>query len=227
LAKTRIRRKDLKKPDEFVTATRKALGWATQNSQLVAVIGGGLLVLLIVLAVTSAFRSARLRDANGDLARAMATLRAANLGAAKTELQEVARRWESTPVSNLAAVLAANTELRSGNADGAITSIDQLLGAPSDLPPYLRQQLTVAAGAALAGKGAWKEAADKYAAASSMDGPYTGDAILGEARAREKAGESERAKELYRKLFDQFPEQPQRDLVAEKLPPGTAEAPVT
>lgn len=224
MAKTRIRRKDLKKPDEFVTATRRALLWATQHSQTMAVVGGGLLVVLIVLAVSTAFRTARMRDANGDLARAMATLRAANLGAAKNELQEVARRWQSTPISNLAAVLAANTELRSGNTDGAIAAIDELLGPTHDLPPYLRQQLFVAWGAALAGKGAWKEAAEKYMSAAAAEGPYTGDAILGEARARERAGETERAKELYRKLYEQFPDQPQRDLVADKVPAGSPAA---
>jgi len=224
VAKTRIRRKDLKKPDEFVTATRRYLVWGTEHSQLVAMVGGGVLVLLIVLAVVAAFRTARLRDANGDLARAMATLRASNLGAAKTELEEVARRWQSTPVSSIAAVLAANTELRSGNADAAITAIGELLGPSHDLPPYLRQQLQVAWGAALAGKGAWKDAAEKYAAAASAEGPYTGDAILGEARARERAGEVDRAKELYRKLYEQFPDQPQRELVADKVPAASPAA---
>jgi outer membrane protein assembly factor BamD (BamD/ComL family) len=217
LAKTRIRRKDLRKPDEFVTATRSALTWTTQHMQVAAGVGGAILVLLLVLALSSAFRSARMRDANSDLARAMATLRASNLAGAKTELQEVAKRWESTPIASLAAVLAANTEVRAGDADAAITAIGQLLAPSNDLPPYLHQQLLAAWGAALVAKGSWKEAADKYAAAGQMDGPYTGDALLGEARAREKAGETDKAKELYRKLYDQFPDQPQREVIADKL----------
>ena len=217
MAKTRIRRKDLRKPDEFVTATRSALTWTTQHMQVAAGVGGAILVLLLVLALTSAFRSARLRDANGDLARAMATLRASNLAGAKTELREVAKRWESTPIASLASVLAANTEVRAGDADAAISAIEPLLAPSNDLPPYLRQQLLAAWGAALVAKGSWKEAADKYAAAGQIDGPYTGDALLGEARAREKAGDTEKAKELYRKLYDQFPDQPQRETIADKL----------
>lgn len=220
MAKTRIRRKDLRKPDEFVNATRSALTWTTQHVQLAAGIGGALIVVLLVLALTSAFRSARMREANIELARAMGTLRASNLAAAKTELQGVAKRWESTPIAQLASVLAVNTEVRAGDADAAIAAIEPLVAPSNDLPPYLRQQLLATWGAALIAKGSWKEAAEKYAAAGQIDGPYTGDALLGEARAREKAGETDRAKELYRKLYEQFPDQPQREVIADKLGPA-------
>ncbi len=217
MARTRVRRKDLKKPDEFVTMTGHALVWLRENTQLAAMVGGAVLLIFAAIGITGAFRAARLRDANADLGRAMATLRATDLNAAASEFSAVAQRWESTPVALLASVLAANTEMRLGNRDAALTSIQKLLDGGQELPPYLRQQLLVARGTALSDKGDWAGAAAQFAAAAEVSGPYVAEAILAEARARERGGEADRARELYRKYYEQFPDQPDRDLVRTKI----------
>jgi tetratricopeptide (TPR) repeat protein len=223
VAKTRIRRKDLKKPDEFVTQTGKAVEWISAHYQVVGGVVGGLLLLGAVFGVTSAFRSARSRDANTDLALAMASLRGSDLSnqalsGAATSLADVAQRWNSTPVAELASLLAANTEIRLGQNDGAITRLGELLAGTSDgLPSYLRQQALVAWGNALEGKADLATAATKYQAAADLGGPYTAQAVLYEARTREQLGEKDRATELYRKLYDQFPEFPDRELVRSKI----------
>ena len=209
----RLRRKDLKAPDEFHTLGRQAAQWVQANQQKAILGGGAILVVLVSIAVTLAYGAARSRDANADLARAMATLRANNDTAAATELSQVAQRWSSTRIGALAAALAANTTLRQGDTDAAIRDIQPLVDDGKDLPPYLRQQLLVAWGDALLQKGDWDAAAGKYQAASGISGPYTGNAILGEARAREKAGQAERAKELYRSAYEQFPDLPEREVI--------------
>ena len=218
MAKTRIRRKDLKKPDEFVTQTGKAVEWISAHYQIVAGVVGSLLLLGAALGITSAFRSARSRDANTDLALAMASLRGSDLSNAATSLTDVAERWSSTSVAGLASLLAANTEIRLGQNDNAITRLSQLMSESSDeLPSYLRQQALVAWGNALEEKADWTTAAAKYQAAADLSGPYTAQAVLHEARAREQLGEKDRATELYRKLYDQFPEFPDRELVRSKI----------
>jgi tetratricopeptide (TPR) repeat protein len=218
VAKTRIRRKDLKKPDEFVTQTGKALEWISAHYQIVAAALGGLVLIGGVMGVTSAFHSARDRDANSDLALAMASLRGSDLSSAATSLTDIAQRWRDAPVADLAALLAANTEIRLGRNDSAITQLSALLSDSSaELPSYLRQQVLVAWGSASEEKADWTTAAAKYQAASDLSGPYTAQAVFAEARAREKLGENERATELYRKLYDQFPEFPDRDLVRSKF----------
>jgi tetratricopeptide (TPR) repeat protein len=216
VTKTRIRRKELKKPDEFVTQTSKGLRWVSEHYQLVAAAVGGLLLIGLVMGVTSAFRSARTRDANADLALAMASLRGTDLSTAATSLTDVAQRWGSTPVAGLASLLAANTEIRLGQNDSAITRLNELM-AQDELPSYLKQQALVAWGSALEQKADWTTAAAKYQAASDIDGPYTARAVWAEARAREQLGEKDRATELYRKLYDQFPEFPDREIVRTKI----------
>jgi hypothetical protein len=215
----RIRRKDLRKPDQFVTLTARFVVWLRANSGLAIAAGGAIVAIVATVAIVGAFRAARHRDANGDLARAMATLRADNLSGAAAELTEVSRRWSGTMPAHLAAVLGANAELRLGNVDKAIVALQEL-EASGDLPTYLRQQLLLAWGYALAQKQSWPEAAAKYEAAEAVGGPYTGQAVLGQARAKEAAGDAEGARALYRKFYDQFPDAPGRDVVESKIDVG-------
>jgi hypothetical protein len=222
--RTRIRRKDLRKPDQFVSTTGRFIVWLRAHSGVAIAGGGGVAALLAGLAIVAAVRSARQHDANADLARAMASLRATNLEAAAHELAEVARRWEGTTPAELAAILGAHTKLRLGNTDTALVEIRDLLDASGDLPTYLRQQLLVAWGDGLARKKSWQEAAAKYAEAASLEGPYGGQAILAQARATEAAGDQAGAEVLYRKFYDQFPEAPGRDLVEGKIEVGEAPA---
>lgn len=218
MAKTRIRRKDLKRPDEFVAQTSKALDWMSAHYQLVGAVAGSLLLIGAAVGVTSAFRSARARDANAELALAMASLRGSDFANAATSLTETAERWPNTRIAGFASLLAANTEIRLGQNDSAIARLSELMSQSSDeLPSYLKQQALVAWGNALEEKAEWTTAAAKYQAAAALSGPYTAQAVLDEARAREQLGEKERATELYRKLYDQFPEFPDRELVRSKI----------
>lgn len=65
--KARLRRKDIKRPDEFFTLTGRALTWVRQHQQLATWGGVGLLACLVAVGVASAYRGARQRDANADL----------------------------------------------------------------------------------------------------------------------------------------------------------------
>lgn len=215
--KARLRRKDIKRPDEFITHTGRALTWARQHQQWVIWGGAGLVALLVAVGILTAYRSARVRDANADLSRALTKLGSNDYSAASHELIDLSGRWEGTDVAPVAALLGANAALRAGDADTAIAELARLQAQAASLPPYLQQQLLFAWGAALEAKQQWLDAAAKYKDAAAVSGPYTGDAVLGEARTRERGGESERARELYRQAYDQFLDLPDRDLIAAKL----------
>ena len=216
--KARLRRKDIKQPDEFITLTGHGLTWARQHQQWVVGGGAALLAILLAIAIASAYRGSRERDANADLARALTKL-GSNDAAAATELIAVANRWEGTGVAPVAALLGANAAISAGDSDQAIGELTRLQGQTAALPSYLQQQLLLAWGSALEGKQQWLDAAAKYKEAAALSGPYTGDAVLGEARTRELGGEADRARELYRQAYDQFPDLPDRELVAIKLQP--------
>jgi tetratricopeptide (TPR) repeat protein len=117
----------------------------------------------------------------------------------------------------VAAVLAISSAVRAGEADKALAAATAFQSQADSLPPYLRQQVYVAWGAALEAKQQWPDAAARYKDAAAMSGPYSGDALIGEARAREQAGETDKARELYRQAYEQYPDLPSRDLLSAKL----------
>ena len=217
MARVRIRRKDLKKPDEFITLTTRGLDWLRAHTRTVAWVGGALAVGLAALAIVTGARAARRREANADLGRAMAVLRGHDPTAATGELQQVIDRWGNSSLAPLARILAASADLDAGKPDDAIKLLGEVQASSPDLPPYLQQQVQYAWGTALEMKASWSDAAARYEAASTLSGPYTAQAILGEARSLEQAGQADRAKELYRKAYEQFPDLPDRDLVASKI----------
>ena len=215
--KSRLRRKDIKQPDEFVTLSTQALGWARAHQQLVIWSGAGLVAILVVLGIVTAYSGARTRDANADLARALTALGTKDYAAAATDLIDISGRWDGTGVAPLAGLFGANAAIDAGDADKALAELTRLQASATRLPPYLQQEMLLAWGSALEAKQQWLDAAAKYKEAAGMSGPYTGNAIVGEARARERGGDADRARELYRQAYDQFPDLPERDLIATKI----------
>jgi tetratricopeptide (TPR) repeat protein len=215
--KARLRRKDLKQPDEFITLSKQALDWARAHQQVVIWGGAGLVVLLVGFGIATAYSGARERDANADFARGLTALGANDYAAASTDLIAISGRWEGTGVAPLAGLLGANAAIAAGDPDKAITELAGLQGTSMHLPAYLQLELLLAWGSALETKQQWLDAAAKYKDAAALNGPYTGAAIVGEARTRQLGGEADRARELYRQAYDQFPDLPDRDLIAIKI----------
>jgi tetratricopeptide (TPR) repeat protein len=199
-----------------VTLTGQALEWLQKNRTTASWVGGGIVVLAAALALSSGFRSARAREANDDLGRALLAIRNNDMATATSALKEVADRWSGSVQGQIAAGLKPSAELRSGSRDTVAADVQAALQSTPDLPPYLHQQMRLAWAVALADQKQWKEAAEKYAEAAAGSGPYRSLAVLGEARAREQLGEKERAKELYQKYVEEFPDVPDRDMIEAK-----------
>jgi hypothetical protein len=213
----RLRRKELKQPDEFLTLTAKALIWGRAHPQFVTWGGFGLLVVSIAVFVVVSFQSARNNDSNTDLGRAMLAHPGEQSSEAAKAFAEVAQRWPSTPAGKVAAILAANADLRQGDEARGTDVLKQVLDASDGLPQYIRQELLFDWGYALERGEAWNDAAEKYAAAAALPGPFAGPALLGEARVRERAGDKERAQQLYAAFVEKFPDLPDRAMVSEKI----------
>lgn len=224
MAKTRVSRKELMSPDEFVTRSAQAVEWLQRNRTTASWVAGGVLVLVLALTLNSRFRAARAIEANDDLSRALLALRNEDMAAAATAFKEVSDRWSGSVQGQIAAGLRPSAALRAGTRDAIPADVQAALQSTPDLPPYLHQQLRVTWAVALEDKSQWKDAAEKYAEAAAGTGPYRGMAILGEARAREQLGEKDRAKELYQKYLEEFPESPDRELIQGKA--GASQEPV-
>jgi outer membrane protein assembly factor BamD (BamD/ComL family) len=216
MARRRFRRKDLKRPDEFVSRGRALLEWSQENLRTLSWgVGGAVFVALVVSGYFS-LRNARVRQANDDLGRALAAFHNKQYSQAAAEFTDIASRWQSTPVGRIADLYAADAQLKAANFDAAASALQGALDA-HDWPPYLRQAALYDVAFALEQKGDAPTAAARYAEAAGGEGPYTPMALLGEARCRAKAGEKDKARELYERYAREFPQAPDIDVVAAKV----------
>jgi|SRR5579862_5657751 len=216
MARRRFRRKDLKRPDEFVSRGRQLIEWTQGNRKLVLQVGGGIAVLVVIVAGLLSVRGARARQANDDLTQALVVLRAGHNSEAATQLMDVANRWQSTNPGRIARLYAVQADLKADNVDGATAALQELLDN-QDLTPYLRQDALATLGYALDRKGDLAGAAARYSEAASLEGPYTAMAVLGEASCRERLGQKDEARKLYERYAREFPEAAETDIVTGKL----------
>ena len=216
MARRRFRRKDLKRPDEFVSRGRAFLEWSQANLSSLAWGVGGAAALALVVTGYLSLRSARVRQANDDLGRAIAEFHAGHYSQAAAQFNDVASRWQSTSVGRIADLYAADAQLKANNFDAAATALQAVLGS-RDWPPYLEQAALLDLAFALEQKGDAQTAAARYAEASAIEGPYTPMALLGEARCRAQAGEKDKARELYERFAREFPQAPEIDVVGAKI----------
>ena len=216
MARRRFRRKDLKRPDEFVSRGRQLLDWGTENARTLSWAGAGIAaVVLLVLGFVS-IRHARVRQANEDLGRALADFREGRYAQAGSQLAEVANRWQSTAAGRIARLYAANADLSADNFESATVSLQDVLSR-HDWPPYLQQQALLDLGFALEHKGDTAAAVARYAEAAGLEGPYTAQALLSAARCHEQLGEKDKARELYQRFQREFPDAAEAEIVAAKL----------
>jgi tetratricopeptide (TPR) repeat protein len=216
MARRRFRRKDLKRPDEFVTQGWHLLTWAGENSRQLSWGLAGIVILALLVTAFVSLRSARVRQANDELGRALGEFRAGHYANAATQLGEVASHWQSTAPGRIAALYAANAELKAQHLDAAIAGFQALAGA-NDWPSYLQQEVLLGLGSAMQRKGDSAAAATTFQQAAALEGPYRAGAILGEARCREQLGEKDKARELYQRFQLDFPDAAAAELVAARL----------
>jgi tetratricopeptide (TPR) repeat protein len=219
MARRRFRRKDLKRPDEFVSAGQQLLVWAQGNVHLLSRVAAVVAVLGIVIAGFVSVRGARTRQANEDLSRALSDFRAGNYSAAATQLADVASRWQSTAPGRIAKLYAASADLKANNFESAALLLQDTLDA-RQWPTYLQQQALVSLAFALERKGDTATAASRYSEAAALQGPYTAVAILGEAHCREALGEGDAARKLYQRFVREFPQAAGIDMIDAKAGQG-------
>ncbi len=212
----RIRRKELRQPDEFVTLSRRAVAYAEENRTAFFMTVGGIVVLLAAILIFRAVRSNRETSASQAYAQAHALLDDKKYDDAATAFRQVADGYSSTSYANLAQLETGNALLLAGKVGEAAVEYQKFLdaGAPTD---YLRQLALVRLGHAQEQDGKVAEAGQAYAAAATMPGPYAEEALAGQARIAEVAGDVATAKDLYTRFLEKFPESDRRALATSRL----------
>jgi hypothetical protein len=222
--RVKIRRKDLRQPDEFETLTGQALEWADQHRQLLYGVAGAVLVIVLIVFAVNRARTSRNESAATDFNAAHELLAANKNDEAAAAFEDVATRYPSAPFGRLARLYRGHALARKPDAAGAAAAYTEYLATDSGAA-YLRQEALTSLGRAKESTGDAAGALDAYTQAGALEGPYRTDALLGAARMHERAGDTEKAREIYARLLAENPQGDLRALLVSKLPPGSEPPP--
>ncbi len=212
----RIRRKDLRQPDEFITLTRQAVTYVEEHRTPVLLVVGALVLLLAAIVTFRSLRASREASAAQAYGQAHGLLDDKKYAEAATAYQQVADNYGSTGYADLARLESANAQLLAGRASEAAATYQQFLdGNPKT--DYLRQLALVRLGQAHEQRDTPAEAARAYASAVDLAGPYAEEALAGQARAAEASGDTATATKLYQRFLQQNPTSDRVALITARL----------
>ena len=222
--KVKIRRKDLRGPDEFETLTGEGIAWA-QKHQTKFIIGVvGVLLVGVVTLLIARSRAARNQEASIQFQLATAQLENGSAAVAATQFGNLEQSASSTAFGQLAGLYRGHALLRQGDGAGAAAAYTQYLSTAS-APDYLRQQALVGLGNAKQLGNDTSGAHDAYLQAEKLDGPAKDEAALGVARTLEAQGQADQARAIYARLAKDAPDGWVRAAAQEKAPGVAADEP--
>jgi len=213
----KIRRKDLRGPDEFETLTGETLVWARGHQTALIAGGVALLVLAIAGLLLSRARGTRNREAAAQFEQAQMEFARGNTASAAAQFGALEASAPGTPFGRLAGLYQGHALMQQGDAAGAATAYTEYLSTAS-AADYLRQQALLGLGRAKESAGDAPGALEAYAQAEKLDGPMRAEAALGTARLLEVQGKAEEAHAVYARLRKEAPEGWLRELVEAKTP---------
>ena len=215
--RVKIRRKDLRGPDEFETLTGETLAWAQGHRTPLIVAGVAILAIAVAALLMMRARVARNQEASVQFRQAQAQLAGGNATAAAAQFSAIEQNAASTPFGRLAGLYQGHALLKQGDGAGAATAYTEYLSTAS-APDYLRQQALIGLGRAKEMAGDASGAHDAYVQAEKLDGPARAEASLGVARMLESQGQSDQARAIYARLVKEAPEGWLRTFAEAKAP---------
>jgi len=216
----KVRRKDLRKPDEFETLTGQVVDWADANRSLVGAIAIGILVIAAIALGVARWRAGRDAAASADFQAARARFAAGSFDEAANGFEQVASDYPRAPFGRLARLYRAHALAGKGDAAAAATAYTEYL-ASSPPTDYLRQEALSGLGHAQQASGDAKAALESFTQAGAIAGPFRNDALLAAARLHEAAGENDKAREIYASLLPNANDPEFKAFLESKVPPGT------
>jgi hypothetical protein len=229
VARVKIRRKDLRQPDEFMELTGRVWQWLAANRGLALAAGGVALAVLGGVTGIQRYREQRLLDAADAFGKALVLLQDGETSAA-------AEAFGRVPAVAAYGALANLYRGQAALAGGDLTLATEAFRASAgyrDLPSYLRQEALMGLARALVRQGDTAAGLEQYQAAAEIPGPFQIEARLEAARLSEAAGAVEKARGYYEGALEEAYdagapfEDDLRNLVAwrlAQLPPKPADA---
>ncbi len=221
--------KELKQPDEFVSATGKVVDWARENPNTVKYGAAGLVAVLLVIILVSWWDSSRNASANQQFYSAIELYKAEQWAEAYDGFVALSDDLGGTDYGRLATLYAGRAALQLDKADEAIKYYREFLaGAPT---VTLQQLARLNLARALTKKGDTAAARSELDMALGLAGPAKPEVTLELAQVEEAAGAKDRALELYGTYLEDNPQGPAKELARARIvalggtPPATQAQP--
>ncbi|HJU28702.1 MAG TPA: tetratricopeptide repeat protein [Candidatus Binataceae bacterium] len=211
----KISRKELKRPDEFVTFVDSVGEFLADN--LFRVIIGAVVVIALVAAgfAISFYESHRTRVAAEDFYQGMRSLEHKDYKQAEQKFVELARSHGNSAPGRLAQFYLASAYLDDKQPAKARDTLEAFLKRP-DRTTFTQMALAQL-GVANEDMGDYRDAHEAYLRAAMMDGPQKRIAELGVARTLALLGRKTEAIAAYQRFLKENPFSQERDSVVEAL----------
>ncbi len=225
--KIRYTRKDLKGPDEFISAFSRAVAWGRENRAKVLAAAGGVLLLVAGAFGVQAYLRWEENKASRELWPQLNQAREVLLSPSLADRDRLARleqflsahikQHPGTAASVYARYYLAGIAFIRGNYDGSAAQYRAAIdaGKAEGIMPFL---LRTGLARALEAKGDFAGASDAYReAAAAAGGELKTQAQMGEARVLFLSGKKKESAALYRQILTSAADPRTRELVEIKL----------
>lgn len=224
--RTRVRRKDIRQPDEFETLTAKTAVWAREHQSIAVGAVAAVVVIGLVALLVSRTRASRAELASVDFQVAHSAFQAGKYPEAAAGFSALSEKLPATPFGRLARLYRGHALERQGDAAAAAVAYGEYLAIDPETD-YLRQEALVGLGHTKEAAGDAAGALDAYTQAAALEGPFRTDAGLSAARLHEAAGRSAEAQAIYQRLLKEAPDPDVQNLLRTKVPAEVAAADAT
>ena len=225
--KTRLSRRDLKGPDEFISTFGRTVDWCRENRSKVAAGAIGIVAVVGLALGTRAYlqweenKSSRelwpMLNRAQDLLQAPFAADPSQLATVEQFLEGHVGRHPNTRAAVYSMYYLGSIAFSRGNYDLAITRFRAAIATGKEAG-VLRYLLRQGIASSLEAKGNFEAAAAAYREAGSVsDAEMRTQSRLGEARVLGLAGKKTEAAALYRLILKESPETPFRDLIEIQL----------
>jgi tetratricopeptide (TPR) repeat protein len=213
LAKRKIRRKELKKPDEFITLTGRIMTWCRENVRFVGGAAAAIGLFLLLSSAVLIFKANREAKARALYGEAIALYPAGVAGGANVaeyvatiaKLEEVKQQYGSTTAATSARIDLGNAFFQSGDYDRAATCYLDFIERTDSKHPF-HDQVLVSLGETYEAKGSLEKALEIYQKLAREGASiYQSQAQLHLGRVYEALGDQEKAVTHYDNYLKENP----------------------
>lgn len=211
----KLRRKDLKQPDEFMTVAYTVQEFIEQH--LNKVITGALTVAAVAAAFFLIYQHVQnVRQQAGDqFCGAFSALNSKNYKGAQQKFEALIAEHPSSSAAELARFYLGLAYFNSGDLAHARQVLEQFTQGAG--PPSLRELGLMDLGVVYEQMGDYAKAAETYRRAGDLKGPEANNARVAVARVLQLEGKRDAAISAYQDFLKANPYAPQRDTVVQAL----------